>query len=151
MHRKTWIAAFVAAGVTATAAWAATPAQTIEARQANFKQMGRAFKAINDQLKQSAPDMATIRSNAGIIVQSAGRVHSGFPRGTGPEAGVKTEALPIIWQRGRDFQSHANQLVAAARNLQRVAAGNDINAIKAAVPGLGGACKGCHDTYKGKS
>lgn len=151
MHRKTWIAALVAAGVSTTAAWAATPAETISARQANFKQMGRAFKAINDQLKQDAPDIATIRTNAGVLAQSASRVHSGFPRGTGPEAGVKTEALPIIWQRGRDFQSHANQLVNAARNLQRVAGGNDINAIKAAVPGVGGACKGCHDTYKGKS
>ena len=151
MHHKTRIAALVAAGVTATAAWAGTPAETILARQANFKQMARAFKAVSDQLKQSAPDVTTIRTSAGIILQSAERVHSGFPRGTGPEAGVKTAALPLIWQRGRDFQGHANQLVTAARNLQRVSAGNDINAIKAAVPGLGSACKGCHDTYKGKS
>ncbi len=150
MHRKTWIAAFVAAGVTATAAWAATPAQTISARQANFKQMGRAFKAVGDQLKQSAPDVATIRTNATIIAQSAGRVHSGFPRGSGPEAGVKTAALPIIWQDNRDFQAKANQLVGAARGLKRAADGGNLDAIKAAVPALGGACKGCHDKFKGK-
>lgn len=151
MRRKTWIAALVAAGVSATAAWAATPAQIISARQTNFKQMGRAFKAINDQLKQSVPDIATIRANAQILAQSSGQIQSGFPRSTGPEAGVQTAALPLIWQRGRDFQSHANQLVTATRNLQRVAPGNDIYAIKAAVAGVGGACKGCHDTYKGKS
>ena len=151
MHRKTWIAALIAAGVTATAAWAATPAETISARQANFKQMGRASKAISDQLKQDAPDVAVIRTNAGVLVQSAGRVHGGFPRGTGPEAGVKTAALPIIWQQGRDFRAKANNLVNATRGLQRAAAGGQIAAIKAAYPAVGGACKACHDTYKGKS
>jgi cytochrome c556 len=151
MHRKTWIAALVVAGLSATAAWAATPAETISARQQNFKQMGRAQKAIGDQLKQSAPDVATIRANAGILVQSAGRVHGGFPRGTGPEAGVKTVALPIIWQQSSQFRGKANQLVGAARAFQRAAAGGNVNAIKAAFPAVGGACKGCHDTFKGKS
>lgn len=151
MHRKTWIAALVAAGVSATAAWAATPAETITARQANFKQMGRATKAVGDQLKQSAPDVGVIRTNAAILVQSAGRVHGGFPRGTGPETGVKMEALPIIWRQGRDFRAKAYQLVGATRGLQRAAAGGNVAAIKAAFPAVGGACKGCHDTYKGKS
>lgn len=151
MHRKTWIAALVAAGVSATAAWAATPAETITARQANFKQMGRASKAVGDQLKQGAPDVAVIRTNAGILAQSATRVHGGFPRGTGPEAGVKTTALPIIWQQGRQFRDKANQLVTATRAFQRAAAGGNVGAIKAAYPAVGAACKGCHDTFKGKS
>jgi cytochrome c556 len=150
VHRKTWIAALVAAGVSATAAWAA-PADTISARQTNFKQMGRAQKAVGDQLKQSAPDVATIRTNAGVLVQSAGRVHGGFPRGTGPEAGVKTAALPIIWQQNGQFREKANQLVGATRGFQRTAAGGNIGAIKAAFPAVGAACKGCHDTFKGKS
>jgi cytochrome c556 len=151
MHRKTWIAAIVAAGVTATAAWAATPAETIAARQNNFKQMGRAFKGINDELKKDAPDIAVLRTNAGTLAQAAPRVHGGFPRGTGPEAGVKTAALPIIWQQGAQFRTKANDLVNATRGLQRAAAGGNVAQVKAAVPAVGGACKGCHDTFKGKS
>jgi cytochrome c556 len=148
MHRKTLVATLAAIGVSATA-WAATPAETITARQNNFKQMGRAQKAIGDELKKPAPDVGVIRTNAGTIASLAPQVSRWFPRGTGKESGAKTGALPVIWQQTARFNTGANQLTNAARGLQRAAASGNVAQIRAAVPAVGGACKGCHDTFKG--
>lgn len=148
MHRRTWMAAIVAAAVT-TAAWAATPAENITARQNDFKQMGRAQKAIGDELKKAAPDVAVIRTNAATLANLAPQLRRWFPRGTGKESGAKTGALPEIWQQTARFNASANQLNNATRGLQRAAAGGNLAQIRAAVPPVGGACKGCHDTFKG--
>lgn len=149
MTTKTLIAAALAVAVTATAAWAATPAETIVARQGNFKQMGRASKGLSDELRKPASDIAVIRTHANTLAGLAPQIHRWFPRGSGPETGAKTTALPIIWQQGRQFNDKANALVGATRTLQRAAAGGNIDQIKAAYPAVGGACKGCHDTFKG--
>jgi cytochrome c556 len=150
---KTLIFTAFAAGLATTAgaavAWAASPAETISARQSNFKQIGRAQKAISDELKKSGPDIGVIRSNAQTLANLAPNVARWFPRGTGKEAGAKTGALPAIWQQTAQFNRSAGQLTVAARNLQRAAAGGDVAQIRAAVPPLGASCKGCHDTFKG--
>jgi cytochrome c556 len=149
MHRRLIAAALAAAGLSVTVAWAATPADTISARQANFKKMGRAMKGVNDQLKRSSPDVGAIRSNAAIMADVAGKVRHAFPRGTGPEAGVETEALPVIWSKNREFTSRMNTLVNATRGLQKAAATGSAAKIKAAFPAVGGSCKACHDTFRG--
>jgi cytochrome c556 len=150
MHRKTLIAVFAAAGLSVTAAWAATPADTISARQANFKKLGRAMKGVTDQMKQSSLDVQVVQANAKIMVDVAGKVRHAFPRGTGAEAGVETAALPIIWTDNGQFNTRMNTLASATRGLQKAAATGDVAKIKAAFPAVGGACKGCHDTFKGK-
>lgn len=146
---KTLITAALAVAVTTTAAWAATPAETVAARQNNFKQMGRAQKAISDELKKPSPDLAVIRTSTQALARLAPNVHRWFPRGTGVESGAKTGALPAIWQQTAQFNNHAGQLTNAARGLQRAAANGNVDQIKAAFPAVGGACKGCHDTFKG--
>lgn len=147
---KTLIAIVLAATVTATTAWAATPAETITARQNNFKQIGRAQKAISDELKKPAPSIAAIRASAQTMASLAPNVNRWFPRGSGPESGAKTAALPVIWQQVAQFNSRAGQLTNAVRGLQRAAASGNVNQVRAAFPAVGGTCKGCHDTFKGK-
>jgi len=151
MNRKTLIVAALAAGLSVTAAWAATPAETVKARQANFKKMGRSMKAVSDQLKQSSPDVGVIRTNAAIMVDVAGKVRHAFPRGTGVEAGVETDALATIWSDNKQFVARMNTLAAATRGLQKAAASGNAQTIKAAFPAVGGSCKGCHDNFKGKN
>lgn len=146
---KILTAALLGAMVTATAAWAATPAETVTARQNNFKQMGRAQKALSDELKKPSPNIAVIRASAQTLAGLAPNVNRWFPRGTGRESGAKTGALPAIWQRTAQFNNQANQFTNAARGLQRAAASGNVNQVKAAFPAVGGACKGCHDTFKG--
>ena len=70
-HLALALAALAASG-TVVSAIAATPAETVAARQANFKQMGRAMKAIGEELKKPAPDLAVIRTSAGSLNQAAG-------------------------------------------------------------------------------
>lgn len=146
---KTLIAAALTVAVTATAAWAATPAETVVARQNNFKQLGRAQKAIADELKKPSPDVAVIRTSTQTMAGLAPNIHRWFPRGSGVESGAKTGALPAIWQQTAQFNSRAGQFTNAVRGLQGAAASGDVNRIKAAFPAVGGGCKGCHDTFKG--
>lgn len=137
-----------AASGTVVSAIAATPAETVAARQANFKQLGRAMKAIGEELKKPAPDLGVIRASAQSLNQAAGHVGHGFPRGSGPESGVKTEALAAIWQRPADFQGATRNLVTKAGDLRAAATSGDLNRIRTAFPAVGGACKGCHDNFR---
>jgi cytochrome c556 len=150
--KKNWIAAIGigALASVATLAWAATPAENITARQNAYKAVGRTNKAIRDELQKPAPDLAVIRTNAATLHQSARRTGQLFMRGTGPETGVKTAALPIIWTQFADFRGKHIQFVNAANGVERASRGDNIDAIKAAMQALGGTCKGCHDTYRGK-
>ncbi len=131
-----------------SAALFAAPADTITARQANFKAMGRAMKGIMDEMKNPAPNMAVIQASANTLAASAPRIAGGFPRGTGPEAGVKTQALPAIWARNPEFRRSAAATVVATRALQVAARSGDINRVRAAFGATGGSCKGCHDNFR---
>lgn len=148
---KTLIAAAFGTAITLAAgvAVAATPAETIASRQNNFKQMGRASKMLSDEFKKPAPDIAVISTQANVLAGFAPQVNRWFPRGTGPESGAKTGALPAIWQQTPLFNTKANAFANAARGLQRAAAGGNVGQIRAAFSAVGGSCKGCHDTFKG--
>ena len=125
-----------------------TVKEQIEARQGHLKKIGKAFKAISDQLKASSPDLAEIQTAAASVPQQAMGMSDWFPEGTGPESGVKTEALPIIWEDKADFDKKVLAMQDAAGNLATVAQGGDIAAIGAAFKTTGGTCKDCHDKYR---
>lgn len=143
------VVALAAASIAAVAV-AATPAETIKERQANYKKMGKAMKAMLDENKKPAPDLAVYKASAATIDELAPKVPSWFPAGTGPEAGVKTEALPVIWTKGDDFKKAAANFATQAHAFKVAADGGKVEEIKAAFPKLGGACKACHDQFKAK-
>ncbi len=118
------------------------------ARHDNFKAQGAAFKAINDELKKDAPDKALIASNALKIKASSTALPSWFPKGSGPESGVKTDAKAEVWSDAAGFAAAANKFQVEASKFQQLAAAGDIAAIKAQVRPVGGSCKGCHDKYR---
>jgi cytochrome c556 len=134
----------------AGAALAASASDTITARKANFKVMGKGMKAVSEQLKGASPDLAVIRAAAADIAGAAPKVGGFFPKGSGTEAGVKTGALPVIWQKSDEFKADAGKLTASAQGFQAAAASGDITKIKTAWMALGGSCKACHDTFKAK-
>lgn len=125
-----------------------TVKEQIEARQGHLKKMGKAFKAINDQLKAGSPDLAQIQAAAALVPKEAEGMVDWFPEGTGPEAGVKTEALPVIWEDKPDFNDKAKAMQDAAAQLDTVAQGGDVAAIATAFQTTGGKCKACHDKYR---
>ncbi|MBS0255971.1 MAG: cytochrome c [Proteobacteria bacterium] len=139
--------ALVALGGTALAADAAG---AIKDRQANMKGMGKAMKALSETLKTPAPDMVVVKASALTIATNARKVAGGFPKGTGPESGVKTHALPAIWAKSAEFKKHADDLVKASVVLKAAADAGNVDAVRAALPQVGGNCKACHKDFEAK-
>jgi cytochrome c556 len=137
-----------ATGGTPTAATATSSVS--EQRRANFKQIAKANKAINDELKKPSPALDVIKTNARVIDGLAPKVPSWFPAGSGTEADPKSEALPAVWQQPGDFKKAAARLASTAHALQLASASGDLGKIKAAAPELGASCKACHDKFRAK-
>lgn len=132
------------------AAYAAAPADTIAARQANFKQMGKGMKAIGEQIKSPAPAIDAIKAGAVAIDQAAGKVYGYFPAGTGPASGVKTGALPAIWEKNDEFKADAAKLVKAAAALHAAADSGNVDQAKAQFLVVYGTCKECHQNFRAR-
>ena len=132
--------AMVEGGMTAKA--------VIEARQQSLKSLGGAFKAINDQLKADAPDVAVISEAADKVAMLATDMPNWFPAGTGPDTGVKTDALPTIWSDPDGFAEARANFATAATNLLTAAEGGDVAMIAEAFKATGGACQTCHKSYR---
>lgn len=125
-----------------------TVKEQIEARQGQLKKVGKSFKAISDQLKSDSPDVAAIQAAAASVPEDTTGMADWFPEGTGPESGVETDALPIIWEEKEDFLEKVSTMQEAAVALAAAAEGGDVAAIGAAFQETGGSCKACHDKYR---
>lgn len=132
------------------AAWAASPAVTsaISARKANFKEIGGAFKTINDELKSGAPDMNAVRPAARDLATRSAQQVKFFPRGSGPESGVKTRAKAEIWADNAAFVKLQNDMTGAANALNAAAVSGNATALATARTSLGATCKSCHDRFR---
>jgi cytochrome c556 len=122
----------------------------VDTRVAHYKEIGKAAKGIHDEVGQDQPDLAAIQANARVIEALARQIPTWFPRGTGQQPGVKTEALPVIWEQVPTFKQRAAGLAGAAHQIAAAAASGNLDATKAAAANLGGACKACHDTFREK-
>ena len=94
-----------------------SPADIIKARQEHLKDMGASMKAIVDQLKSGTIDKTVVTDAAKKIQGYSKELPTWFPKGTGPEAGVKTAAKPEIWTQPADFQAAAEKLPPEADKL----------------------------------
>jgi cytochrome c556 len=115
-------------------------------RKANFKMMADAMKATKAVIDAGGPTEKAV-PEAEKIVQVA-RVNPGhFP--TGSDKG-DTKALPDIWANKADFDKKFATLEAEATKLVAAAKSGDNKALGAQFGQVGGACKSCHDAYRGK-
>jgi cytochrome c556 len=125
-------------------------ADVIKARQEHLKAIGKAAKEISDQLKSGAPDKAVVLSGATTIDKALKELPTWFPKGSGPEAGVKTAAKPEIWAQPEEFHKAYDTAQAAADKFVQVAAAGDPSATGTAFMSLGMACGGCHKPFRVK-
>lgn len=148
-----WVgtAAALAVTLTAGAALGQGAADVIKARQQGYKAQGAAFKTINDELKKDAPNLGAIRSAAKVIADTSKSQYRWFPRGSGPEAGVKTAAKPEIWSDGAGFTAAQKAFEVEAGKLGQAAAKGDLGAIRPQVGATGKTCAGCHNKYRVKT
>ena len=158
MALKTMLAGLVlTAAVAAGAALAqetppapATPGgKAVLVRQAHYKELNGAFRVVNEQLKAEAPDKVALATAAGKMKALAADLPGWFPKGSGPEAGVKTAAKAEIWTDAEGFAAAATKLQAETAKLADAATAGDLEALKAQARATGGACKNCHDKYRG--
>ncbi len=70
-----------------------------------------------------------------------------WPAGTDNVADPSNRALPAIWENFPDVGAKGQAMVDAAAVMQ-AAAGQDVEALKGAMKGLGGACSACHKAYR---
>jgi len=120
----------------------------IEARREGFKKMGAAMKALSDQAKQAAPDLAKMTAASQTISTAAPQQFQWFPAGTGPESGIETDALEHIWQDRTKFESLASKLAGESKTLTATVAGGDLAAIKTQVKAVGEVCSTCHKSFR---
>lgn len=118
------------------------------ARHENFRKVGGAFKALNDELKKGEPDRAVVATNAKALSNLAAQLPTWFPRGSGVEARQMSEARAEIWRDAAGFSTAASNLQAEALKLNQLAAAGDMDSVKGQVRNTGMACKGCHDKYR---
>lgn len=124
------------------------PAAVIKERRDNFEAIGKAFKAVRGELEKDAPDFTLIAASATDINTRAMKIEGHFPAGTSVDDGIKTEALPAIWEKPAEFSAAAKKLVDESAKLTELAAGGDKAAVGAQAMTMGGACKGCHDKFR---
>lgn len=118
-------------------------------RHEGMETIGKANKAIRDELQKDKPDLAVLETNAAKIASLSIEASGWFHAGTGPEAG-NTGAKPEIWQSPQDFETKLATFQADARAFEIAAKGGDLRDIKARLDTLGDSCKACHDKYRSK-
>ena len=131
-----------------TAVAAGPEPEVIDARQANFKAIGKSCKAIRTQLEGASPDTAAIAAAATDLNGYALLMDEHFPEGTSVEDGYDTEALAVIWEKTDEFTEAKARLVQASADMITIAEAGDVAAIGDQVGAIGGSCKNCHDNFR---
>jgi len=66
----------------------------------------------------------------------------------GSDKAGNTRALPAVWTDRTKFDAASVKLQEEAAKLNAAAKTGNLDAIKAAVPGVANACKACHDNFQ---
>jgi cytochrome c556 len=130
------------------AADAKSPADVQKARHEHYEDLGDSFKSVRDLSHASTPDWVAIEKAAAEVNEASVDQQRWFPHGSGPEAG-KTRALPEIWSKSAEFTDAQKKFTDAAAKLLAAAQTHDPAALQGAFKNTGGACKNCHDTFRG--
>jgi cytochrome c556 len=127
---------------------AAAPGDLVKVRIEGYRDLGEAFKAVNDGLRKGSATPQQMQRLAARISASAQAQYGWFPAGSGPRPGVKTAARPEIWTRARGFRAAQDAFSRQARAFTQVAAIGDPVAMRTAARQLGASCKSCHDAFR---
>ena len=126
----------------------AAPADTVRTRISGFRELGAAFKAVNDGLRGSNVQTIMIQQSAREIRSASRNIYSWFPAGTGPGPGLKTKAKAEIWSKPAQFRAVQDAFAKQAELFQRVAASGNAAAMRTEARKLGATCKSCHDAFR---
>jgi cytochrome c556 len=144
------LAALALVVVGSAAVAAVSGPEAVKARQVHMKALGASAKAVGEQIRAPAPNLAVVRAEAAKIDAAAKALPAWFPAGSGPSSGAKTKALPLIWTDTAGFAAKQRALALAAARFDQVAQVGDAAQINPAFHEVAAACKSCHQTFKQK-
>ena len=126
----------------------ADPKAIITERQATMKGFGEKTKVIK-AYADGTGDQAAALDAAKAIAETAPRIPSFFPAGTGPEAGIPTHAKPEIWADREKFEGTAQRLAGQVQSLVAAIQSGDQAATKEGLAAVGRVgCGACHDSFR---
>jgi cytochrome c556 len=148
MNKFAW--AMVAAGCLTclpAAAQFQKPEDAIKYRQSAFTVMGAHVGRIGAMAQGRVPFDAKAAADNAVIVSAMARLpFTAFGEGT--DKGMPNRAKPEIWKDAAKFKAASDKMVAEIAKLETAAKAGNLDAIKAAMGGVGGSCKGCHDDFR---
>jgi cytochrome c556 len=122
--------------------------QVVEARALHMKDLGGAFKAVRDQAKREPANVSLMQMSAAEVELASQDLSSWFPRGTGPETGLKMRALAEVWTDEADFAAAAVAFRDEAKKLNDLAKAGDVTGVREQASVVRKTCGGCHDAYR---
>lgn len=142
-------ATVLAAAALPAAAQFQKPEDAIKYRQSAFTLIGNHFGRLGAMAQgKMAFDARLAASDAALVTTLAGLPWAAF--GPGTDKGAPTRAKPEVWSNAAGFKTAAEKFQAELAKLDAAARTGDEGAIKSAVGGVGGACKGCHDDFRNR-
>ena len=105
MRSKPLVFAAIAIGL--LAATAVNAQEVYKEREALMKGFGQRMGVIKGVLVDGKGTLSDVATAASEIAASAGKIPGVFPEGS--NAG-ESEALPVIWEKWPDFESHAKTM-----------------------------------------
>ncbi len=125
------------------------PANLIKYRQATMRAISGHTAAIASVVKGETSFTDEVAVHARAINDLSRNLLRLFPEGSGEEAGEKTRALPVIWERWHDFETIVTTLQEESAQLLEAAENNDMDAVRREFAVLGKeGCGACHDTFR---
>jgi len=144
MKRTIFVASLLALGVTAAIA----QSNAVEQRQALMKEMGAQSRTLGSMMRGQAPfDLAQVQAGLKVFSENSKKAAPLFPEST--KGAEKTGALPTIWEKKSEFESHFAKLDQSAQ--AALSAIKDEATFKAELPKVLGNCGGCHTSFRKSS
>jgi cytochrome c556 len=141
------LALALGAGFTLTAQ-AQSPEAMVKQRQAAMTLQGKYFGPLGAMAQGKMPFNAEmVARNAGYLNVLDKMAWDGFADGT---KGIKSRALPAIWDDAGKFKEAQNNFMSAVSALVEASNSGDEGKIKAAIGGVGKTCGGCHENFREK-
>lgn len=142
-------AVLLALALATPSAWAQTkPEVLVKQREAKMILQGKYFGPMLAMQRGKIPfDIAAVRRDAGYLDVLSRMAWDGFDPST---RGIKSEALPAVFENKAKFDEHASRFEKEAAKLVTVSRSGDEAAVKAQIGAVGKACGACHDDFREK-
>jgi cytochrome c556 len=123
------------------------PEDAIKYRQSAFTVMAAHFGRVAAMAQGRVPfDAKLAADNAALAATLSTLPFAAF--GAGTDKGAPNRSTPEIWSKAAAFKTKGDEMVAAMAKLDAAAKTGSLDNVKAAVGGVGGTCKGCHDDFR---